>query len=227
VRAMAGAAGNQARVERLRQSLRGRDLIIGVDRLDYSKGLTQRFQAFEYLMEYHPEHRGQVVLLQIAPPSREEVAEYSEIREELQNEAGRINGRFAEFDWVPIRYLNRGFPRDALSAFFRHARVGLVTPMRDGMNLVAKEYFAAQSGSSPGVLVLSRFAGAAEQLTSALVVNPYDREMVAANLARALDMSLNERKGRWRTAMKSLRRHDISAWRRSYLRALQRAPYSL
>jgi len=128
---------------------------------------------------------------------------------------------------VPIRYLNRSFRRDSLMSFFRHAQVGLVTPLRDGMNLVAKEYVASQNPTDPGVLVLSHFAGAAEQLTSALIVNPYDEEQVAATLGRALEMSLKERRARWQAAMNVIRRNDVSVWRRNFLRVLRRAPFTL
>ena len=227
VEAMAKSKNNTARVERLIQSLRGRDLIIGVDRLDYSKGLVHRFHAFELFLDRHKDWHGKVVLLQIAPKTREDVSQYTEIRHQLETEAGRINGAHAEVDWVPIRYLNRGFTRETLSAFFRQARVGLVTPLRDGMNLVAKEYVASQNPRNPGVLVLSRFAGAAEQLTSALIVNPYDDERVAATLGRALEMSLKERRARWRSALEVIRRHDVDSWRRNFLRVLGRAPFSI
>jgi len=227
IETMAKSQSNALQTERLLHSLRGRDLIIGVDRLDYSKGLAQRFHAFEKMLAEDPARHEKVVLMQIAPPTREDVAHYAQIRSELQNESGRINGNYAEFDWVPIRYLNRGFSRDVLAKFFRVARVGLVTPLRDGMNLVAKEYIAAQDPADPGVLVLSRFAGAAEQLTSALIVNPYDEETVAATLGRALEMSKKERRARWQAAMDVVRKQDIHHWSRSFLRTLRRAPFTL
>ncbi len=227
IEAMAKAKDNLAKAENLVHSLRGCDLIIGVDRLDYSKGLVHRFHSFELFLDRHSDWHGKVVLLQIAPKTREDVAQYGEIRQELETEAGRINGAHAEVDWVPIRYLNRGFSRETLAAFYRQARVGLVTPLRDGMNLVAKEYIAAQDPRDPGVLVLSRFAGAAEQLSSALIVNPYDEERVAASIGRALEMPRKERRARWRTALDVIRRHDIDAWQRNFLRVLNRAPFSL
>ena len=151
-------------MRRLRDSLLGRWLVIGVDRLDYSKGLNDRFLAFARFLERHPEHRRQAALLQIAPTSRGEVPEYRVIRNELERQAGAVNGRFAEADWVPLRYVNRTYPQSTLAGFYRSAKVGLVTPLRDGMNLVAKEYVAAQDPEDPGVLVLSSFAGAAEEL---------------------------------------------------------------
>jgi trehalose 6-phosphate synthase len=225
VEAMAKSPDNAVRVDRLVRSLRGRKLIIGVDRLDYSKGIVQRLHAFELLLARNPDWHNKVVFLQIAPPTREDVAHYGEIRHLLETEAGRINGEYAEFDWVPIRYLNRGFTRETLSGFFRQACIGLVTPLRDGMNLVAKEYVATQNPDDPGVLVLSRFAGAAEQLTNALIVNPYDEEQVAATLGRALEMTLKERQGRWRATMDVIRRQDIVAWRKNFLSVLDRAPF--
>ncbi len=220
----AGAVDSRT-TQRLKSSLGGRDLMIGVDRLDYSKGLTQRMEAFEHLLENYPEHRGHIVMLQIAPPSRSDVPEYQQIRRELEAMAGHVNGRYAEFDWVPTRYLNKGFNRRTLCGFFRSSKVGFVTPLRDGMNLVAKEYVAAQDPKDPGVLVLSRFAGAAEELTEALIVNPFDTEGVAEALQRALTMPLAERRDRWQAMYDHLCQHDVTAWRESFLDVLGAAPY--
>jgi len=210
-------------VRRLRDSLQGRDLMIGVDRLDYSKGLIERFIAFERLLSRFPERRKRVTYMQIAPPTRADVAEYSEIRRTLEESAGHINGGFAEYDWMPLRYLNRSFTRQTLAGFFRFARVGLVTPLRDGMNLVAKEYIAAQDPADPGVLVLSAFAGAAEQLDSSLIVNPYDVDELAEAMDLALDMPLEERQARWRAAMVSVTHQDINQWRNDLLATLRAA----
>ena len=201
--------------------LRGRRQIIGVDRLDYTKGLPERFSAYERMLEDHAELRGNVSLLQVAPPSRTEVEEYQDIRQELEGLAGRINGRFAEFNWTPIRYLNRSFTRQALAGLYRASHVGLVTPLRDGMNLVAKEYVAAQDPDDPGVLVLSRFAGAAKQLRKALIVNPFDIQEMADAMARALDMPLEERKERHEASMAIIRSADIAHWLASFLDALK------
>ncbi len=209
--------------QRLRRSIGERSLIIGVDRLDYSKGLINRMEAFSHLLERYPANRSQVVLLQIASPTREGVQEYDEIRHELEAISGHVNGAYADYDWVPIRYLNKGFTQRTLAGFFRLARVGLVTPLRDGMNLVAKEYVAAQSPRDPGVLVLSRFAGAAEELDGALIVNPYDTEGLADILETALTMPAGERKERWRGMMQHLRRNDITAWRKGFVAALDAA----
>lgn len=215
---------------RLEKVLRRRLAIVGVDRLDYSKGLAERFRAFERLLEQYPENHGKVTFVQIAPTTRADVPEYQHIREELEGIAGSINGEYSEFDWTPLRYINRSFSRQALAGIFRLSRVGLVTPLRDGMNLVAKEYVAAQSGHNPGVLVLSRFAGAAQHMDGALIVNPYDIQGVADALQRALNMPLAERKRRWQTLVKPVRENDVVRWRESFLdrlKAVAAAPQEL
>jgi trehalose 6-phosphate synthase len=210
--------GREAR--RLKGSLVGRSLVIGVDRLDYSKGLPQRLEAFQTLLSRWPQQRGRVTLMQIAPVSRGQLAPYRALRQETEGLASRINGKFADYDWVPVRYLNKTFARSVLAGFYRIARVGLVTPIRDGMNLVAKEYVAAQDPSDPGVLVLSRFAGAARELSEALIVNPYDTDQVAAALQEALTMPREERIARWTALMEVLNRNTIAVWRDSFLAAL-------
>ncbi|MBP6878209.1 MAG: alpha,alpha-trehalose-phosphate synthase (UDP-forming) [Phenylobacterium sp.] len=218
----AAASGEVAKAEfeRMQASLNGRAMIVGVDRLDYSKGLEERFLAYEQVLTDHEELREQVFLLQIATPSREEVDAYQEIRARLDAVTGRINGAFATVDWVPIRYVNRGYRRDELAGVYRAAKIGLVTPLRDGMNLVAKEYVAAQDPSDPGVLVLSQFAGASEQMGQALIVNPFNREEVAEAIVRGLAMERAERVDRWSALMDDLRRTDVSAWRDAYVTAL-------
>jgi trehalose 6-phosphate synthase len=205
---------------RLKESLSGRALIIGVDRLDYSKGIPNRFDAIDALLTDHPEHRNQVSFLQIAPHSRSDVAEYKALRRDLEAAVGAINGKFAEYDWTPLRYVNRAFSRLVLAGFFRAARIGLVTPLRDGMNLVAKEYVAAQDPEDPGVLVLSRFAGAANELKAALLVNPYDADDIASAIHRGLRMSLDERQMRWRHMMDVVSDNTVTTWRESYLSSL-------
>jgi trehalose 6-phosphate synthase len=213
VRRDAEAPAHQRYAARLHESLLGRPLILSVDRLDYSKGLRQRFSAFERFLEQFPQHQGKVVFMQIAPPSRGDIETYREIRRELEAEAGRINGRFTEVDWMPLRYLNRGFARSALMPLYAEAQVGLVTPLRDGMNLVAKEYVAAQDPGNPGVLVLSQFAGAARELDAALIVNPYDDAGVAAALDRGLAMRREERCERHGAMLAVMRRNSLDAWR--------------
>lgn len=202
-----------------------RDWIIGVDRLDYSKGLVQRFRALEKLFANYPGYRNKVSLLQIAPPTRSEVPEYKEIRYTLEAESGRINGRFADLNWVPINYLNKSFKRQDLAVLYRSSRIGLITPLRDGMNLVAKEYVAAQNPHDPGVLVLSRFAGAANELSSALIVNPFDLDSVAEAIAKGLEMPLEERRERWSAMMVVLRHNTLSHWRDAFIETLSQAPF--
>ncbi len=199
------------------ESLGGRELVIGVDRLDYSKGLTQRFLAYERLLEKYPASQNNLVLMQIAPPTRAGVRTYDEIRSELEQTSGRINGRFSETDWTPIRYLNKGIDRKTLMGLFRHAAVGVVTPVRDGMNLVAKEYVAAQDPGNPGMLVLSSLAGAACELDRAIIVNPYDRDEVADGIAHALNMPIEERRERHRAMLGTLRKNDITTWRTRFV----------
>lgn len=211
---------DQDAVQRMAASLMGRKLIVGVDRLDYTKGLTERFLAYEQFLETFPETRGQVTFLQIAPPSRSDVLAYGEIRRGLEQTAGRLNGRFAEADWTPIRYLNRDYTHSTTMGFLRAAKVGLVTPVRDGMNLVAKEFVAAQDPEDPGVLILSPMAGAAEELHSALLVNPYDKCGMAKALQTALNMPLQERKQRHERMMSAVRKHDIHNWYGSFVHDL-------
>jgi trehalose 6-phosphate synthase len=204
--------------------LLGRRLIIGVDRLDYSKGLLRRMDAFGRYLEKHPKAHGKVILLQVAPVSRGSVESYRDFRQELDREAARVNGRFARFDWTPVHYLNRALPRRTLAGLYRASRVGIVTPMRDGMNLVAKEYVAAQDPADPGVLVLSRFAGAAQRMKAALLVNPYDGEEIADAMHVAREMRPQERRSRHDELMTSLNEYDVGHWRREFVAALAAAP---
>lgn len=208
---------------RMRDSADGRDMIVGVDRLDYSKGLEERFLGYERFLNEHPEERKEVFLLQIAPPSRVSVESYQRIRQSLEGLSGRINGAHADVDWVPIRYVNQGYPRDHLAGIYRAAKIGLVTPLRDGMNLVAKEYIAAQDPEDPGVLVLSRFAGAAEQMTDALLVNPYSAEEVSDAIYQALRMPREERVRRWERLMAGVQEQDVTWWAQTFLTALEKS----
>jgi len=208
-------------VEKLVASLGGRNLVIGVDRLDYTKGLIQRFDAFEFFLKSQNELQGSVTYLQIVPRNRSDIPEYAEHEEALRSAAGRINGQYGEVSWTPIRYVNRVYSRSALAGLYRIARVGLVTPLRDGMNLVAKEYVAAQDPQNPGVLILSRFAGAAVGFQRALLVNPSDTESVAGAVAQALAMPLAERRERHTALFANLRDYDIDRWHKEFLAALQ------
>jgi trehalose 6-phosphate synthase len=194
-RAIESAGGSDSGL--LRDSLGKGGLAIGVDRLDYSKGLINRFEAIGRFFAQYPQHRRQVSFLQIAARSREEQGAYQRLRRELDRIVGDTNGRYSEFDWTPLRYMTRAVKRDTLAGFFRLSRLAVVTPLRDGMNLVAKEYVAAQDPDDPGVLILSRFAGAAEEMTEALIVNPYDSDEIAEAMHIGLSMDLEERRDRW------------------------------
>jgi len=219
----ARSAASNKPVRDLRQSLQHRKLAIGVDRLDYSKGLPERFHGFERYLDRYPQQKGEMTYLQIAPVSRGSVTEYRKLRSDLERLAGHINGGHAEADWTPLRYVNQNYAHSTLTGFYRQAAVGLVTPLRDGMNLVAKEYIAAQDPENPGMLVLSLLAGAADELKQALLVNPHDLDGVADAIATAANMPRAERIERWRVMMEQLRTHDIHRWRRDYLLALEGA----
>jgi len=221
IASLAQAGENGKAVRTLATSLRGRQLIMSVDRLDYSKGLVERFRAFEKLLEHQASIRNRVSFLQIAPSTRADLRAYQDIRLQLEAESGRINGRYAELDWAPILYIHRQYDRQVLAALYRLARVGFVTPLRDGMNLVAKEYVSAQNPDDPGVLVLSRFAGAARELTGALIVNPIDIDGMADALSQALTMPLAERRARYADMIAQLRENNVSVWRDNFLRDLQ------
>jgi len=220
----AAAAPQTEAYRRIVAGLLGRRLIIGVDRLDYSKGLVERFRAYEKFLATYPENHNDVTFVQIAPLSRSDVHEYESIRNELEQAAGRTNGRFADPDWTPVRYLNKNIPHVTLMGYMRAAKVGLVTPVRDGMNLVAKEFVAAQDPADPGVLVLSTLAGAARELTAALLVNPYDVTGMAEALQTALWMPLAQRRERYEAMIDIIRRNDIHAWTERFVAALMAAP---
>jgi trehalose 6-phosphate synthase len=197
-------------------------MIIGVDRLDYSKGIGMRMRAFEQFLNSYPRWRGSVTYLQITPRSRSDIREYADMERRIDETVGRVNGHYGEAAWTPIRYVNRTHTQSQLAGLYRVARVALVTPLRDGMNLVAKEYVAAQDADDPGVLVLSRFAGAARECKAALLVNPYDPEGVANAVNRALSMPLEERKQRHGELFKVLSDNDIEHWASQFLSALEK-----
>lgn len=223
-RFVAAAESHEARAAyaRMKESLAGRQMIIGVDRLDYSKGLEERLAAYDQCLTDSPELRQKVFLLQIATHSRDSVEAYQELRGRLEALTGRINGTFATVDWVPIRYVNSSHRRDELVGLYRAAAVGLVTPLRDGMNLVAKEYVAAQNPKDPGVLILSRFAGAAAQMSEALIVNPFSREDMSDSIKRALNMPIKERVRRWEQLMQGVSDENVVQWRDCFVAALKR-----
>ncbi|MFM2484108.1 alpha,alpha-trehalose-phosphate synthase (UDP-forming) [Celerinatantimonas yamalensis] len=213
--------------QQLKKELSDRKLLIGVDRLDYSKGIFHRFQAYEQLLKHHGELHRNIVYMQVAPTSRGDVQAYGQLAQQIDQAAGHVNGTYADFDWTPLRYLNRGFRRNTVLALYNLSHVGFVTPLRDGMNLVAKEFVAAQDGEDPGVLVLSKMAGAAAELTSAVIVNPYDTEAVASSLAEAIQMPLDERIDRWQQMMVVLQRNDIHAWQHNFRADLIARPHKL
>ncbi|MCP5041129.1 MAG: bifunctional alpha,alpha-trehalose-phosphate synthase (UDP-forming)/trehalose-phosphatase, partial [bacterium] len=211
----------RAEAVRERPNPAGERIVLGLDRLDYTKGIPERIRSFERLLELHPEHREQVTLLQLAVPSRSQVADYRDLKREIDELVGRVNGRFASSNWSPIRYLFRSFDSDELAALYRHADVALVTPLRDGMNLVAKEFVASQV-AEPGVLILSRMAGAAETMREALLVNPYNIDETAEAIHRAITMDESERSSRLAALRKRERHHDVSHWVGSFLQAASR-----
>jgi trehalose 6-phosphate synthase len=207
-------------VKRMERALHGQKLILGVDRLDYSKGLPQRVEAYEKLLANNTRFRREVHLLQVAPPSRDSIKEYQETSDTLDAICGRVMGRFADPDWQPLTYVKRAYGQPSLAGLYRLAKVGLVTPLRDGMNLVAHEYIGSQDPKDPGVLVLSRFAGAAEIFEDAILVNPFDTDETSEALRMALDMPLEERIARWTKLMAAARRYNIDDWSKSVLNRL-------
>ena len=206
---------------RITTEYKRRRLLLGVERLDYSKGLPQRLRAFRELLKNYPENLRSATLIQIASPSREALDSYSDLRRELESLCGAINGEYGELDWMPVRYLHRNVARRRLPGLYRAAAVALVTPLRDGMNLVAKEFVVAQDPADPGVLVLSRFAGAAEQMKDALLVNPYDTRGTADSIQLALQMPLIDRQRRHQSLLEGIKKEDVHWWRKSFLNALQ------
>jgi trehalose 6-phosphate synthase len=207
--------------QRLHHSLDGQKLILGVDRLDPTKGILQRLAGYHRFLETRPNARRKVTFLQIAALCRLNVPAYQELRHNIERKAGALNGDFSEVDWVPLRVVERVSVRSAVAGYMREARVGLITPLRDGMNLVAKEYIAAQNPDNPGVLVLSKFAGAADQLKSALLVNPNDPDDIADALERALDMPLAERQTRWQECWQAIEKQSGVKWGQSFLKVLR------
>jgi trehalose 6-phosphate synthase len=218
------ASAGRPEVARLRASLNGSKLLIGVDRVDYSKGLLNRFRAVDRMLQFQPGLKRAMTVLQIGVPSRGKIEIYRQLQQDLAALVGEINGRHSEVDWIPIRYLNKGFAHSSLAGFYRTAHVGLVTSLNDGMNLVAKEYVAAQNPLDPGVLVLSRFAGAARQLEAALLVNPHDIDGVARTIARALAMPADERRERWKAMMETLRSSSLDIWFSEFVARLAGCP---
>lgn len=211
---MAKADATRQRSEAIRKNVGAEKFVLGVDRLDYSKGILQRLYAVERLFDLYPDFRGRVSFVQIAVPSRTAVKEYEDLKRNVDETVGRINGRFSNSGWTPIIYLYRGLPREELVAYYRAADVALITPLRDGMNLVAKEYVACKTDDD-GVLVLSEFAGASSELETALHVNPYSIQDMAIALQWALTMEEGERKRRMKAMREHVREWDVHRWLRS------------
>jgi trehalose 6-phosphate synthase len=220
-------AAKARETERLRKSLGRRTLAIGVDRLDYTKGIPNRIEAFRLALERDARLDRNVTFLQIAPVSRASAARYQSLQREIKLDVANLNGDYGDVDWVPIRFVTKSFKRETLAGFYRLARLALVTPLRDGMNLVAKEYVAAQDPENPGVLILSRFAGTASELEDALIVNPYDMDQMADGIGRALAMPLAERRQRWERMMACLRANPLESWCDRFLGQLRRKPGDL
>jgi trehalose 6-phosphate synthase len=216
----AARAANSEGSALLHHSLQGRHLILGVDRLDPSKGLPQRLEAFGHLLETHPEWCERVTFVQIAASSRSDVDSYRSLRLSMESIIGRINSTFGRPHWTPIRLVTEAVDRDTVAGYMRQARIGLVTPLRDGMNVVAKEYVAAQDPADPGVLVLSQFAGAADQLGAALLVNPHDADTITDALDTALRMDLTARKTHWAALWNAIRNRSARGWGDSFLEEL-------
>ena len=217
---LARNAGRSAMVALVRESLGGSRLVLGVDRLDYSKGIPERIKGFERFLETNPDWHGRATLLQLTPKSRSDIRQYNDIEAEVTGLIGKVNGRFGDAAWTPIRYVNRSYTRTVLAGIYRAADVAMVTPLRDGMNLVAKEFLAAQDPEDPGVLLLSQFAGSAKELDRALIINPHETDAMAAALKRALEMPLEERRERHAPMLAHLLKHDIKRWAKSYLTTL-------
>src|SRR5215469_9954616 len=210
----------QARVRRIKASLGSSTMILGVDRLDYTKGILERVEGFERFLELNPSYHKRVALVQIAVPSRTKVDDYARLKRQLDELVGRVVGRFSSEGWVPIRYLYTQFGAEELVSYYQAADVALLTPLRDGMNLVAKEYIASRNADH-GVLVLSEFAGAAEELEEALLVNPYDMDAIAASLKQALTMPAQERAARMSALRARVHGNNLDHWSRNFLSALE------
>jgi trehalose 6-phosphate synthase/phosphatase len=216
--------------EELDRRFHGRRLLLAVDRLDYTKGIPERLRTFRRLLQSARELRGQIVLIQVAVPSREDVAAYAGLKSEVNELVGEINGEFGTPDWTPLVYIRRGIPRPQLAALYSAAEVAWVTPLRDGMNLVAKEFVACKP-EGDGALVLSEFAGAAEEMGEAFAVNPFDEESTAQTVARVLALRPEERKERMLALHQRVLRNNVFAWSGRFLRSLReaaslRAPHS-
>jgi trehalose 6-phosphate synthase/phosphatase len=218
-RELSASAAVRQHAQRIRRVLRTPTVVLGVDRLDYTKGVIERLLGFERFLELNPHYRGRVTLVLIAVPSRTKVAEYAALKRELDETVGRVVGRFSSEGYAPIRYLYTQFDAAELIAYYQAADVALLTPLRDGMNLVAKEFVASQLGDS-AVLILSEFAGAAEELTEALLVNPYSIDQIAASLKEAVEMPVEEKRARLTRLREQIEHNNLDSWSGQFLGAL-------
>ena len=215
-------AGTRKQLSELKQRFGYCKILLGVDRLDYTKGIPERLRAYRKFLQDYPEWRGKVVLIQVAVPSRERVPRYTRLRREVDEFIGEINGDWSTPNWSPITYLRRNLPQADLAALYASADVALVTPLRDGLNLVAKEYVACKS-SGDGVLVLSEFAGAAAEMGEALLVNPYDEESLSSTIARALSLSETEKRERMMALYRRVHKNNVFAWGDRFIKNLTTA----
>ena len=207
-------------------ALSSQKLMIGVDRLDYTKGIPNRLRGLQTYLRNNPASEDRISFVQIAPPTREDVGAYMDVRRELEQLSGELNGEFSDIGYVPVQYIHRTIARSVIAGLLRRADIALVTPLQDGMNLVAKEFVAAQDVEKPGVLILSKFAGAAEQLgDGAVLINPHDPASVAAGISRAVRMTLSERRHRHAAMWDIIDRSDGNWWTSTYLRALESAAH--
>jgi trehalose 6-phosphate synthase len=221
---LAHTAGVQARAKEIRAALGDPEVVLlGVDRLDYTKGILHRLKAYGEILADGRLTPAEAVLVQVASPSRERVEQYRVLRDEVEVTVGRINGMHAALGSTPIHYLHQSYPREEMAALYVAADVLLVTALRDGMNLVAKEYVACRFEET-GALVLSEFTGAADELGSAFLVNPHDIEGLKDAIIRAARISPRESRRRMRSMRKRVRTHDVSRWADSFLSALQASP---
>ena len=220
----AASAPVQQRVEEIRAHHSGMQIALGVDRMDYTKGIPERLKAFRSLLRNYPQFHRRVTLIQIVVPSRESIPHYQDLKNEVERLVAEINGEFGEPEWIPINYIHRSIPRDELIAVYNAAEVALITPLKDGMNLVAKEYCASRA-QTDGVLILSEFAGAAPELRNgALLVNPYDEDGVAAAIKKALEMPAEERHRRMLRLQNQIRTSNILKWRDRFFAAIKKSP---
>jgi trehalose 6-phosphate synthase len=216
---LAASSRTQQKASRIRRGLRSEVVVLGVDRLDYTKGILERLLGFERFLERNPNYHRRVTLVLIAVPSRTKVTEYAALKRQLDEAVGRVVGRFSSDGWVPIRYLYTQFGAEDLVAYYQAADIALLTPLRDGMNLVAKEFVASHPADN-AVLILSEFAGAAEELTDALLVNPYNPDAIADRLKEALEMRPEARATRMRALRESIRHNNLERWSANFLHAL-------